>query len=202
LQELRAIGRKRLFDGLIKEGEKRRQVVEKSMRIQEDIASGMAREFSNTIDSMIFEGKRFAEAMADMLRSVLRMITQIVMYEKIAKPIAAGMMGIPVSEFHSGGIVGQTAKTRKVPAMAFAGAPRLHGGLSGDEFPAILQRGEQVIPRGGGGMAPTIVINNNTGQRLKQEREPMFDGKQWVIRIVADDIQQGGTLRKMVQGIR
>jgi tape measure domain-containing protein len=29
-------------------------------------------------------------------------------------------------------------------------APRLHSGLMPDEFPAILQQGEQVIPRGGG----------------------------------------------------
>jgi len=52
-------------------------------------------------------------------------------------------------------------------------------------------------------MAPTInVFNNDTGVRLKSEGEPMYDGKQWVIRIVAEDIQQGGTLRKMVRGIR
>jgi len=174
------------------------------MRIYTDIARGMAGEWSNAFDAMLFEGKKFADAMTDMLRSVMRMVTQIIMYETIAKPIAAGMMGMPVSELHLGGIVGQTSRTRRVPAMAFAGAPRLHGGFAGDEYPAILQRGEQVIPRGGGGgMAPTInVFNNDTGVRLKSEGEPMYDGKQWVIRIVAEDIQQGGTLRKMVRGIR
>ena len=34
-----------------------------------------------------------------------------------------------------------------MPASTFAGAPRLHdGGMAGDEFPAILQQGEMVIP--------------------------------------------------------
>lgn len=51
--------------------------------------------------------------------------------------------------FHSGGTVGVTAAPRRfVPALTFAGAPRLHNGLLPDEFPAILQRGETVIPKG------------------------------------------------------
>jgi len=51
--------------------------------------------------------------------------------------------------WHKGGTVGQdTAPTRTVPASLFAHAPRLHGGLAPDEFPAILQQGETVIPRG------------------------------------------------------
>ncbi|MHC4265974.1 MAG: hypothetical protein ACYSUK_08585 [Planctomycetota bacterium] len=51
---------------------------------------------------------------------------------------------------HSGGVVGAGGARRKVPSAMFAFAPRLHGGLAPDEFPAILQRGETVIPRGGG----------------------------------------------------
>lgn len=51
--------------------------------------------------------------------------------------------------FHAGGMVGKDlVPTRSVPASLFAHAPRLHRGLAGDEFPAILQRGETVIPRG------------------------------------------------------
>ncbi len=46
--------------------------------------------------------------------------------------------------FHEGS--GSTLK-RSVPASTFAGAPRLHDGLFADEFPAILQKGERVIPR-------------------------------------------------------
>jgi lambda family phage tail tape measure protein len=62
---------------------------------------------------------------------------------------AAGLFGSPI--YHSGGIVGAPAPSRMVPAMAFAGAPRLHAGgwagLRPDEVPAILQRGERVLSK-------------------------------------------------------
>lgn len=52
-----------------------------------------------------------------------------------------------VGLYHSGGNVRATAPRRRVSALAFAGAPRLHNGLMSDEFPAILQKGELVIPK-------------------------------------------------------
>lgn len=59
--------------------------------------------------------------------------------------------GFLASLFHTGGLVGGPAATRAVPALAFAGAPRLHAGgwagLKPDEVPAILQRGERVLSR-------------------------------------------------------
>ncbi|MGY6570121.1 MAG: phage tail tape measure C-terminal domain-containing protein [Salinarimonas sp.] len=67
--------------------------------------------------------------------------------------------GILSGIFHAGGIVGAPAPQRLVPALAYAGAPRLHGGgmvggmvrgmagLRPDEVPAILQRGEMVLSR-------------------------------------------------------
>ena len=64
--------------------------------------------------------------------------------------------------FHAGGVVGvDSPRWATVPAGTFERAPRLHKGLAADEFPAILQSGETVIPRGGGGGAnqlPPIVI--------------------------------------------
>jgi hypothetical protein len=49
-------------------------------------------------------------------------------------------------QHHTGGIVGlEGARTRLVPAWAFAGAPRLHGGLAPDEFQAILKKDEGVF---------------------------------------------------------
>ena len=46
-----------------------------------------------------------------------------------------------------------------MPAYAFAGAPRLHSGLAADEYPAILQRGEEVIPK------------NKVGQKQEKSEE-------------------------------
>jgi hypothetical protein len=53
--------------------------------------------------------------------------------------------------YHRGGLVGSDANfMRLLPASTLRDAPRLHEGLLPGEFPAILQRGERVIPRGGG----------------------------------------------------
>ncbi len=47
--------------------------------------------------------------------------------------------------FHAGGRIGVDAAPRRaLPASLFALAPRLHGGLAADEYPAVLQRGERV----------------------------------------------------------
>ncbi|WP_416914160.1 phage tail tape measure C-terminal domain-containing protein [Seohaeicola sp.] len=52
---------------------------------------------------------------------------------------------------HAGGMVGISGYSRQVPALAFAGAPRMHSGgwagLRPDEVPTILQRGERVLNR-------------------------------------------------------
>ena len=54
--------------------------------------------------------------------------------------------------FHSGtSYVGTPSRMVHTPPGLFIDAPRLHSGLAPDEFPAILQRGERVTPRGGGG---------------------------------------------------
>jgi hypothetical protein len=59
--------------------------------------------------------------------------------------------GVFANVLHAGGMVGDARPQRLVPAMAFAGAPRLHDGgwpgLRPDEVPAILQRGERVLSR-------------------------------------------------------
>jgi lambda family phage tail tape measure protein len=74
-----------------------------------------------------------------------------------------GSAAIGAGVDHAGGIVGQETQFRQVPVALFHGAPRYHlGGLAGDEVPAILQRGERVIPRGGSG-APAIHIHQTIG---------------------------------------
>lgn len=76
---------------------------------------------------------------------------------------------VTASIWHTGGVVGQSAPMRSVPAALFAGAPRMHAGgwagLKPDEVPAILQRGERVLSRaefsrGSGGLPPVAVHLN------------------------------------------
>jgi len=71
--------------------------------------------------------------------------------------------------FHTGGdnLTGRTGKSIDVNPMVFNNAPRFHDGLKADEFPAILQTGEDVISRndprnsrngGGSGSGTTLII--------------------------------------------
>ena len=77
-----------------------------------------------------------------------------------------------VGLFHQGGIVGQGGSSRMVSPLAFAGAQRMHSGgmpgLRADEVPAILQRGEMVLPRGakrGGGQETiNVVLRDDSGR--------------------------------------
>ena len=69
---------------------------------------------------------------------------------------------------HSGGVIGHGGGVYGIyDSSLFDNAPRLHNGLMPDEFPAILQRGERVIPKnqtggGGAGGDAEIVTNNIT----------------------------------------
>lgn len=69
----------------------------------------------------------------------------------LANWLSGGLGGIFAPVHHAGGMVGSPGPGRRVPALAFAGAPRLHAGgwagLRPDEVPAILQRGERVLSR-------------------------------------------------------
>ena len=69
---------------------------------------------------------------------------------------------------HSGGIAGRDGygHGRSVSPSVFAGAPRYHnGGIAGlkpDEVPAILQKGERIIPRNASSSgASSVVVNFN-----------------------------------------
>ena len=47
---------------------------------------------------------------------------------------------------------------------------------------------------------PNVIINNNTGQPMKQQGKPQFNGKEWIISVVADNIDNYGTLYHKMRG--
>ena len=117
-----------------------------------------------------------------------------------AVPAAAEAGNVFHAVYHAGGAAGAPGGVgRIVPPAVFAGAPRLHrGGVAGlraDEVPAILQRGETVLPRGAPAAAPTEVrvevTNRGTPQRVTQA-DGRFDGQRLVVSLVAEDIAGGG----------
>jgi len=100
--------------------------------------------------------------------------------------VLGGAGGIFAPVLHAGGTVGASGPGRMVPALAFAGAPRMHSGgwagLRPDEVPAILQRGERVLSRreaagygadgrrGNGGTTVNVTIMARDAESFRQSR--------------------------------
>jgi hypothetical protein len=128
----------------------------------------------------------------DLVTSILADLAKLAVRKSVLGPIAdmlsgalGGVGGIFAPVLHSGGIVGNTSSSRMIPALAFAGAPRMHSGgwagLRPDEVPAILQKGERVLSRrelaaqvgsqqGSGGQNIAVTINARDAQSFRQSR--------------------------------
>lgn len=166
-KEIIAIEKSRVDAMAVYTAELREDMENSSLYIKEKFAEAartIENSMSGAFESMIADGMSWREAMNQFFTDVGRafakmaadMAARAIMFQAMnliggGMNLIGGGMGLVGGMFmHSGGIVGTDGDMRMVPAPAFAGAPRLHQGLSSDEYPAILQRGEQVIPRGGG----------------------------------------------------
>ena len=97
-------------------------------------------------------------------------------------PLGPFLSPLLANILHAGGMVGAPGPGRMVPALAFAGATRMHSGgwagLRPDEVPAILQRGERVLSRresptyGASVAAATVnvTINARDAESFRQSR--------------------------------
>lgn len=167
-----------------------------------DAVNAMEAGFTGFFRNVVSGTMTVTAAFKEMAKNILADIATILLRAAIAQPIAAalgGAMGIAVQgpafntvggnaapgggftssrgSFHMGGIVG-TSGTNQImaPDSLFAGAPRFHNGLRPDEFPAILQRGEEVIPRnevgrGRGGLSipVSVTVNMNGSDGTKED---------------------------------
>jgi hypothetical protein len=123
------------------------------------------------------------DAFAGFAESVLKALVQIQ-----AQQMAIGIMGSSKAGtgiagwfsglFHDGGVVGATQPTQHklVNPSIFNSAPKFHEGLMPDEFPAILQKGELVIPKDGwtsgntGTSNVNVRIHNEGGEQMQVKR--------------------------------
>lgn len=107
-----------------------------------------------------------------------------------------GISSLVAGLFHSGGVAGSARSSRRVSPLAFAGAPRYHsGGIAGvkpGEVPAILKRGEPILPsmgalraivgsRQGGGR---VVVNVSNPPGMKTEQRQRQEGGRTLIDLV------------------
>lgn len=122
-----------------------------------------------------------------------------------------GTGGVLGGLYHSGGLVGSHSVTRSVDPALFHGAPRYHtGGIAGlmpDEVPAILQRGERVLPRGhSAGGNVSIMINGAPGtpkvtqqDRPNGDRDIMIDFANAVKDVMVEDAATDGRASRAMQ---
>lgn len=174
-------------------------------RAGEETTQALAGNFTDFFSGMVTEGGSAIDRLRNMFSSLARDVASIFARRTIAEPIAGwlasgfgallgGSVGgtTAAAVKHAGGIVGVGGLSRFVNPSLFAGAPRLHSGLAPDEFPAILQRGEEVIPKGGtgrrgdtvnitvnvdGGKGGSPEQNQRLGSEVARQIEMMMDAR-------------------------
>ena len=114
---------------------------------------------------------------------------------------------------HAGSIVGEKSLYRKMSSTLLQHAPRLHSGLAPDEYPAILQRGEEVRSRAAvardknsGDDGLQVVINNYGDKKVTAQKGVTNQGERELLIQIGDNmagqIQTPGTsLNKAVKSI-
>ena len=141
----------------------------------DEIASALTSAFKGAEDALtdfVMTGKLDFASLAN---SIVADITRIAIRSAILGPISSSLGGalggggfdlggMFAGVFHNGGIVGSGGNTgRQVSAAAFVGAPRYHnGGIAGlrpNEVPAILERGERVVPKKEVDRGRNVVVN-------------------------------------------
>lgn len=137
--------------------------------VQDAISSAMRDLFTGQIESARDFAQRLLAMMADVFAQIAAAQAAAGIVSAVGSAAFSAGGGGLTGFYHGGGVVGTDAPSsrRHVPDATFVGAPRLHGGyLAGDEFPAILQRGETVLTPaqmkamgGGGGSRTTVKVS-------------------------------------------
>ncbi|MGR3421458.1 MAG: phage tail tape measure C-terminal domain-containing protein [Paracoccus sp. (in: a-proteobacteria)] len=156
----------------------------KAKDIGADIGQALVGAFQsaeNAVGEFVKTGKLdFRDLVTSLLADLSKLAARRFLLGPIANALSGalgGAGGIFASIMHTGGMVGAGSPSRMVPALAFAGAPRMHaGGMVGlrhDEVPAILQRGERVLSRREAqdyGKGVTVNIHARDAESFRQSR--------------------------------
>ncbi len=168
--------------------EDRMKAQREHMQEMRQFSNQMAASMTSAFEQAVFAGKDLRSVFSGLLDDMAKMILRATVMKPLMNWVTGGIdslfsfgssasaasdvASLEATTFaashHQGGVVGGAAPQRAVPISAFAGAPRYHSGgiagLSSDEVPAILQRGEVVLPRratqASGGVNTTIVQHN------------------------------------------
>lgn len=145
-----------------------RQAAEDIRALGQDVMGGFIRD--------LVSGKSAADALSDALAKIGEHLLDLALNNLFSGLFGGGMFGrggllggfIIPGILHEGGVAGSDGygHGRAVSPSVFANAPRYHnGGVAGlrpDEVPAILQRGERVIPKGTTASSNSITIEGSS----------------------------------------
>lgn len=148
-------------------------------QVNDKLATGLTNTFGTAIDGIAqavagqkswsdaIKGtaRAFLQFASDFLREIAMMIAKRLILKSLEGTGIGGFiasLAAPVK--HSGGVIGHAGgRSRNVSAAWFANAPRYHtggvAGLSADEYPTILQRGEEVLAAD----SPRNIMNGGAG---------------------------------------
>lgn len=186
----------------------------------------MAESIANGEDAVDAMKKAFLTFVADFLKKIALMIIQQIILNALQNSNVGGMLAGAVSgaagggggaaQRHGGGLIGSGYGGVKVASNPgwFSGAPKYHTGgvvgLAADEYPAILQRNEEVLaandPRnvlnmgdaaGGGGVAapqPVSIANFVDAESFMSAALAKSSGQKMIMNVLSANRSQIKTL--------
>lgn len=138
---------------------------------------------SDNIANAIEDWKGFGSLVKSILADLVRQhgvafFTSLLMPGKQSGDDLGTWLGNAITgQLHTGGSEGNR-NARSIPAAAFIGAPRFHNGLLPDEFTAILQKGETVLPKGVSPFGSNVSLSMPIDMRgADPAMIPYIDGK-------------------------
>ena len=167
-------------------------------------------ELAGMFTSAIRNAETLSEALSDILQKLIDIALNAALMDLFGGLFGGSSSGkggifggnLVPGILHAGGTAGRDGynHARSFPASMFIGAPRYHnGGTAGlrpNEVPAILEKGERVIPNGAqmSSDGPPIefrVVNNASGTEVEQRRERGPDGREVLIAEVNTAVSRG-----------
>lgn len=179
----------------------------------------------------LFEGNFTMENFfKNLLKQIAHTITQLLIVKPLVQALfgngmannsggdIGGLLGKGIS--YVGGLIGLSSGGM-VPSYASGGSiPQMSSGGMRDRVPAMLEPGEFVMRKhavsgiglpalqrmnAGFGAAPKVQINNKnegTPKNMEQQGDMRFDGEKFIIDTISRDIENNGTIRRQIRGMR
>lgn len=162
-----------------------------------DFAKELGMTFESAFENAIVKGEDLRSVMSGLLEDIARIILRMYVVIPLVNSVMGFMtstFGLPAVKMHGGGVVGAGGTISLVPAGTFIGAPRLHKGLASDEFPAILQKGEVVLPKDFGktnvDVQPNIRIINVLDPSIVGNYLATPDGEKIIVNVMQKNIRR------------